>query len=61
MFHEVWELERFHTAKVTTKVNTRALAMVPFNKPHMIALVFHSNHCNYVSIFHHWRDGQNLK
>jgi len=32
MFHEVWELERFQTAKG----HSRALAMVPFDRPHAI-------------------------
>ena len=41
-FPEVWELERFQIAKVTS----RSLVSVPFDKPHNydFLLVFHCNH-----------------
>jgi len=39
MLHEVWDLERFQTAKVTLKVTERHwhLAVVPIDRPHTIS------------------------
>jgi len=43
MFHEVWELERLQTAKNNLQSQSRALAMVPFDKPHTIFFFFTYN------------------
>jgi len=37
MIHEVWELERFQTAKSDLQGHSRASIMVPFDRSHTIS------------------------
>jgi len=50
MFHEVWELERFHIAKVTFNVMSNGAIRYA---TYYFLLDFH---CNHVSILHRFPD-----
>jgi len=53
VFYEVWELN-VSNSKSNLQGHSRALAMVPLDRPQTILLLVF--HCNYVSILHCWRD-----
>jgi len=52
MLHEVWELKKFQTTKLTFKVIRRCHSM---DHTGFSLLDFHSVHCNHVSILHRFR------